>query len=406
MDKAKAYIDEHKERFVGELFELLRIPSVSAQSVHAPDVVRCAELLAGLLVRSGADRAEVMPTEGNPIVYAEKIVDPAAKTVLVYGHYDVMPVDPPDRWETDPFEPVVRDGRIRARGADDDKGQLYMHVKALETMLRPARSRNVKTRSKRRGDRFGQHRPMVRLSPGVVEPTSFWSGYQLATGRCRHHLRPARSGVTLRSSEGPNRDLHSGLYGGAVANPINVLSGMIASLIDAEGRITIPGFYDGIRELAPQEHREFAAAPFCEAAYCKSLGILETQGEKGYTTLERTGIRPSLDVNGIWGGYTGEGAKTVIPSSAYAKISMRLVPGQDFQNRGAVAAFSDIAPRSESAGQSAHGARTCRRPICRLTGLLRRRSVFSPRRSVLFGGSILYQRFRGTRRKSILMGSD
>ena len=352
MDKAKAYIDEHKERFVGELFELLRIPSVSAQSVHAPDVVRCAELLAGLLVRSGADRAEVMPTEGNPIVYAEKIVDPAAKTVLVYGHYDVMPVDPPDRWETDPFEPVVRDGRIRARGADDDKGQLYMHVKALETMLQTGTlACNVKFMIEGEEEigsgsiaRWcGLHRELLRADIILVSDTSLLS-WKVPSITCG--LR----GLCYVEVEvtGPNRDLHSGLYGGAVANPINVLSGMIASLIDAEGRITIPGFYDGIRELAPQEHREFAAAPFCEAASCKSLGILETQGEKGYTTLERTGIRPSLDVNGIWGGYTGEGAKTVIPSSAYAKISMRLVPGQDFHKIGELFAayFRDIAPRS------------------------------------------------------------
>ena len=291
MDKAKAYIDEHKERFVGELFELLRIPSVSAQSVHAPDVVRCAELLAGLLVRSGADRAEVMPTEGNPIVYAEKIVDPAAKTVLVYGHYDVMPVDPLEGWKTDPFEPVIEDGRIRARGADDDKGQLYMHVKALETMLQTGTlGCNVKFMIEGEEEigsggisRWcGLHRELLRADIILVSDTSLLS-WKVPSITCG--LR----GLCYVEVEvtGPNRDLHSGLYGGAVANPINVLSGMIASLIDAEGRITIPGFYDGIRELAPQEHREFAAAPFCEAAYCKSLGILETQGEKGYTTLER-----------------------------------------------------------------------------------------------------------------------
>ena len=246
MDKAKAYIDEHKERFVGELFELLRIPSVSAQSVHAPDVVRCAGLLAGLLVRSGADRAEVMPTEGNPIVYAEKIVDPAAKTVLVYGHYDVMPVDPPDRWETDPFEPVVRDGRIRARGADDDKGQLYMHVKALETMLQTGTlACNVKFMIEGEEEigsgsiaRWcGLHRELLRADIILVSDTSLLS-WKVPSITCG--LR----GLCYVEVEvtGPNRDLHSGLYGGAVANPINVLSGMIASLIDAEGRITIPGF--------------------------------------------------------------------------------------------------------------------------------------------------------------------
>ena len=352
MEKVLDYIRSHRDAFVEELFEVLRIPSISAQTEHRGDMVRCAEHLAAALVKAGADHAEVMPTEGNPVVFAEKIVDPKAKTVLVYGHYDVMPVDPPDRWETDPFEPVVRDGRIRARGADDDKGQLYMHVKALETMLQTGTlACNVKFMIEGEEEigsgsiaRWcGLHRELLRADIILVSDTSLLS-WKVPSITCG--LR----GLCYVEVEvtGPNRDLHSGLYGGAVANPINVLSGMIASLIDAEGRITIPGFYDGIRELAPQEHREFAAAPFCEAAYCKSLGILETQGEKGYTTLERTGIRPSLDVNGIWGGYIEEGTKTIIPARASAKISMRLVPNQDFRKIAKLFEryFRAIAPRS------------------------------------------------------------
>ena len=320
MDKAKAYIDEHKERFVGELFELLRIPSVSAQSVHAPDVVRCAELLAGLLVRSGADRAEVMPTEGNPIVYAEKIVDPAAKTVLVYGHYDVMPVDPPDRWETDPFEPVVRDGRIRARGADDDKGQLYMHVKALETMLQTGTlACNVKFMIEGEEEIGSQSlykfcREQKRLLKSDVILVSDTSMISMDTPSITCGLR----GLTYMQVEvtGPDKDLHSGLFGGAVANPANVLARLVASLVDDEGRVTIPGFYDDVRELSAAERRALNKAPFRLADYKRSLHIGDVAGEAGYTTMERTGVRPSLDVNGIWGGYIEEGTKTIIPTHA------------------------------------------------------------------------------------------
>ena len=352
MDKAKAYIDEHKERFVGELFELLRIPSVSAQSVHAPDVVRCAELLAGLLVRSGADRAEVMPTEGNPIVYAEKIVDPAAKTVLVYGHYDVMPVDPPDRWETDPFEPVVRDGRIRARGADDDKGQLWMHAKAFEAMCAtdslPCNVKFMLEGEEEIGSPslYGfceQNKELLKADIILVSDTSMIS---MQTPSITCGLR----GLAYMEVEvtGPDKDLHSGLFGGAVANPANVLARLVAGLVDENGRVTIPGFYDDVRELTPAEREAFNKAPFSLEDYKKSLKIGDVEGEAGYTTLERTGVRPSLDVNGIWGGYTGEGTKTVIPSKASAKISMRLVPNQDYRKISELFEkhFRAIAPES------------------------------------------------------------
>ena len=333
MDKAKAYIDEHKERFVGELFELLRIPSVSAQSVHAPDVVRCAELLAGLLVRSGADRAEVMPTEGNPIVYAEKIVDPAAKTVLVYGHYDVMPVDPLEGWKTDPFEPVIEDGRIRARGADDDKGQLYMHVKALETMLQTGTlGCNVKFMIEGEEEigsggisRWcGLHRELLRADIILVSDTSLLS-WKVPSITCG--LR----GLCYVEVEvtGPNRDLHSGHFGGAVANPINVLCRIISKVTDTDGRITVPGFYDDVEEVPQAEREMIAHIPFDEKKYKEAIGVKELFGEKGYSTLERNSCRPSFDVCGIWGGYTGEGSKTVLPSKAYAKVSCRLVPHQD-----------------------------------------------------------------------------
>ena len=335
MNKAKVYIKENKERFIIELLDLLRIPSISAQSERKPDMQRCAEFLAAALVKAGADRADVLPTEGNPVVYAEKTVDPGAKTVLVYGHYDVMPVDPRDEWRTEPFEPVIRDGRIWGRGADDDKGQLWMHAKAFEAMCATdSLPCNVKFMlegeeeigSASLGKWCTEHQELLKADVILVSDTSLlgWKTPSITCG-----LR----GLCYMEIEvtGPNKELHSGLYGGAVANPANVLARLIAALTDEEGRITIPHFYDTVRELTPAEREAFGKAPFCEAAYRKGLGIRSTQGETGYTTMERTGIRPSLDVNGIWSGYTGEGTKTVIPSKACAKISMRLVPDQDYR---------------------------------------------------------------------------
>lgn len=335
MEKVLDYIRSHRDAFVEELFEVLRIPSISAQTEHRGDMVRCAEHLAAALVKAGADHAEVMPTEGNPVVFAEKIVDPKAKTVLVYGHYDVMPVDPREEWTTEPFEPVVRDGRIWGRGADDDKGQSFMHIKAFEAMCATGQLPcNVKFMlegeeeigSASLGKWCTEHQELLKADVILVSDTSLlgWKTPSITCG-----LR----GLCYMEVEvtGPNKELHSGLYGGAVANPANVLAKLIAALTDEEGRITIPHFYDTVRELTPAEREAFGKAPFCEAAYRKGLGIRSTQGETGYTTMERTGIRPSLDVNGIWSGYTGEGTKTVIPAKACAKISMRLVPDQDYR---------------------------------------------------------------------------
>ena len=326
MDKAKVYIKENKERFISELLDLLRIPSISAQSERKPDMQRCAEFLAAALVKAGADRADVLPTEGNPVVYAEKTVDPGAKTVLVYGHYDVMPVDPRDEWRTEPFEPVIRDGRIWGRGADDDKGQLWMHAKAFEAMCAtdslPCNVKFMLEGEEEIGSPslYGfceQNKELLKADIILVSDTSMIS---MQTPSITCGLR----GLAYMEVEvtGPDKDLHSGLFGGAVANPANVLARLVAGLVDENGRVTIPGFYDDVRELTPAEREAFNKAPFSLEDYKKSLKIGDVEGEAGYTTLERTGVRPSLDVNGIWGGYTGEGTKTVIPSKASAKISI------------------------------------------------------------------------------------
>ena len=335
MKKAHDYIGVNRDRFLDELFELLRIPSISAQSEHKPDMKRCAEWLAAALVKSGADRADVMPTEGNPVVYAEKIVDPAAKTVLVYGHYDVMPVDPREEWRTEPFEPTIADGRIWGRGADDDKGQLFMHAKAFEAMCAtdslPCNVKFMLEGEEEIGSpslyKFcADNKELLAADIILVSDTSMIS---MDTPSITCGLR----GLTYMEVEvtGPNKDLHSGLFGGAVANPANVLTRLVASLVDDKGRVTIPGFYDDVRELTPAEREAFNEAPFDLDEYKKSLDVGDVEGEEGYTTIERTGVRPSLDVNGIWGGYIEEGTKTVIPSKASAKISMRLVPNQDFE---------------------------------------------------------------------------
>ncbi len=352
MEHVKNYIETNKDRFVEELFDLLRIPSISAEQSHKPDMKRCAEFLAAALVKAGADRAEVMPTEGNPVVYAEKIISPEAKTVLVYGHYDVMPVDPRNEWNTEPFEPVIRDGRIWGRGADDDKGQLWMHAKAFEAMCAtdslPCNVKFMLEGEEEIGSSslYGfcrEHKELLKADIIFVSDTSMVS---MDTPSITCGLR----GLTYMEVEvtGPNKDLHSGLFGGAVANPANVLARLVARLVDENGHVTIPGFYDDVRELTPQEREDFNRMPFDEEEYKRALDIDAVEGEAGYTTIERTGVRPSLDVNGIWGGYTGEGSKTVIPSKASAKISMRLVPNQDF-NKIAILFedyFRKIAPKS------------------------------------------------------------
>ena len=334
----KAYIEANRQRFFDELFSLLRIPSISAKPEHKPDMVRCAERLRDLLLEDGADEAGVYPTAGNPVVFGQKILDPSWKTVLVYGHYDVQPPEPLEKWRTDPFEPVIAkdpatgEEAIYARGANDDKGQLFMHLKAFEFLLRTGKLRhNVKFIFEGEEEIGSGSLPAwvrdnkERLAADVilVSDTTMISDKVPSINCGMRGLAYLEVTVT-----GPNKDLHSGHYGGAVANPINTLCDMISSLIDKDGRVTIPGFYDDVVELSAEDRAQLARAPFDLDEYKEFLGIKEIKGEKGYTTMERIGIRPCLDVCGIWGGYTGAGAKTVLPSQAHAKISMRLVPNQ------------------------------------------------------------------------------
>ena len=328
----KQYIETHKERFFEELFSLLRIPSVSAKKEHKPDMERCAARLVELLLDAGADEAYVSPSDGNPVVFGRKIVDPSWKTVLVYGHYDVQPAEPLEKWNSDPFEPEIHDGAIWGRGANDDKGQLFMHIKAFEYLVRTGQLRhNVKFMFEGE-EEIGspnlpawirQHKDLLSADVCLVSDTTMISDKVPSINCGMRGLAYLEVKVT-----GPNKDLHSGHYGGAVANPINTLCELIASLHDADGRVTIPGFYDDVVELSAEDRAQLARAPFDLDEYKAFLDIAEVRGEKGYTTMERTGIRPCLDVCGIWGGYIGEGAKTVLPSEAHAKVSMRLVPNQ------------------------------------------------------------------------------
>lgn len=356
MSDIKQYIEQNKQRFLDELFALLRIPSISADPAFAGDVVKAADFVAESMRAAGADKVEVCPTAGYPIVYGEKIIDPSLPTVLVYGHYDVQPAVPLELWHTPPFEPTIKktdlhpEGAIFARGSADDKGQFYMHVKAFEYMMQTnTLPCNIKMMIEGE-EEVGSNNLATfciankeRLKADVV----LISDTSIIANDCPS-IDTGLRGLSYVEVEvtGPNRDLHSGVYGGAVANPINVLAKMIASMHDENNHITIPGFYDKVAELTAAEREDLNKAPFDLEAYKKDLNIGDVWGEKGYTTLERTGIRPTLDVNGIWGGYTGEGAKTVLPSKAYAKISMRLVPHQVsdditalFQNH-----FQSIAP--------------------------------------------------------------
>ena len=334
MKDVKGYIEANKDRFLNELFELIRIPSISAESEHKPDMVRCAEKWKAFLLEAGCDKAEVMPSAGNPVVYGEKTIDPAKPTVLVYGHYDVMPVAPLELWKTKPFEPVVKDDKIWARGADDDKGQSFMQAKAFEFMVKtnqlPCNVKFMLEGEEEIGSPslYGfceEHKELLKADVILVCDTSMiapdvpsiTSGLR---GLCYWEVE-----VT-----GANHDLHSGIYGGAVANPINILCKMIAGLHDENNHITIPGFYDDVLVISDEERALMAQAPFNEEDYKRDLGIKAVHGEKGYSTKERTGIRPCLYICGIWGGHTGEGSKTVLPSKAYAKISTRLVANQDF----------------------------------------------------------------------------
>ena len=329
----KDYQEKNKDRFLDELLDLLRIPSVSARSEHKPDMQKCAEAVKKRFLEAGADKSQIFPTAGHPIVYAEKIVNASLPTVLVYGHYDVQPPDPLELWHSGPFEPVIKDGKIFARGACDDKGQFYMHVKALEIMHNTnTLPTNMKfliegeeeVGSSHLGKFIAANKELLKADVVLISDTAMIS---LDTPSMDIGVR-GLSYIELEVT-GPNRDLHSGVYGGAVGNPITILSKMIASLHDENNHINIPGFYDDVVEVNPEERKMINAAPYDDDEYKKDLGVKELWGEKGYTTYERTGIRPTLELNGIWGGYTGEGAKTVLPSKAFAKISARLVPNQD-----------------------------------------------------------------------------
>jgi acetylornithine deacetylase/succinyl-diaminopimelate desuccinylase-like protein len=345
-----AYIDQHRERFLAELFDLIRIPSVSTDKTYLPDVARAASYLRDRLQEAGADLAEVMPTSGNPVVYAEKILDPQLPTVLVYGHYDVQPADPLELWDTPPFEPTIRQGKIFARGACDDKGQMYMHVKAFELLVKTqSLPCNVKfmlegeeeTGSPSLPEFLRTHRQKLAADVIILSDTSMIDNDTPSISVGLRGLAYLQVEVTAAA-----RDLHSGIYGGAVYNPINVLCQMIASLKDANQRVTIPGFYDKVAELSAQERAQLAQAPFDRAAYLAEGGFYDLVSEQGYSPMEGASIRPTLDVNGIWGGYTGEGSKTVIPAKAFAKISMRLVPNQDYHEISELFAahFQRLAP--------------------------------------------------------------
>jgi acetylornithine deacetylase/succinyl-diaminopimelate desuccinylase-like protein len=333
MQYIKDYIDKNKQRFLEELFGLIRIPSISSLEENKPDMYRAAEYWKQTMLNAGCDKAEVLESKGNPVTFGQRIIDKNLPTVLVYAHMDVMPVDPLELWKSKPFEPEIRDNKIFARGADDDKGQSFMHAKAFELMVKtntlPCNVKFIIEGEEEIGspnlkDFMIKHKEMLAADIILVSDTGM-----IATDI--PSITTGLRGLSYMEVEvtGPNRDLHSGIFGGAVANPANVLAKLIASLTDNDGKITVKGFYDDVIDISKEERAEMSKAPFNENDYKKALDIDELFGEKGYTTNERTGIRPSLDVNGIWSGYIGEGAKTVIPSKAYAKISMRLVPNQD-----------------------------------------------------------------------------
>ncbi|MBG8553349.1 dipeptidase [Hymenobacter guriensis] len=327
------YIEQHQERFLSELLEWLRIPSVSADPKFHQDVLRAADYLKMRLEEAGLENVELCPTAGNPIVYGEKLIDPSLPTVLVYGHYDVQPADPYELWDSPPFEPVIKNEKIYARGACDDKGQVYMHVKAFELMQRSQGGVPCNVKIMIEGEEevgssnlalfVRANKEKLKADVILISDTGILSNDQPS-------IEVGLRGLSYHEVEvtGPNRDLHSGLYGGAVPNPINILCKMIASLHDENNDITIPGFYDNVAVLSAEERAELNRVPHSDEEFKRSIGLKDIYGEQGYTTVERIGIRPTLDVNGIWGGYTGEGAKTVIASKAYAKISMRLVPNQ------------------------------------------------------------------------------
>lgn len=365
-NQIQSYVNSNKERFLNELLDLLKIPSISAKPEHKLDMEKTAEAVKQRLIEAGADKVEICQTKGYPVVYGEKIIDVSKPTVIVYGHYDVQPADPLELWDSPPFEPVIKkteihpEGAIFARGSCDDKGQMYMHVKAFETMMKTnTLPCNVKFMIEGE-EEVGS----PNLGPWIIANKEKLKGDIILisdTSIIANDIPSIDAGLRgLAYMEvevvGPNRDLHSGVYGGAVANPINILCKMIASCHDENNHITIPAFYDNVQELSSGERAEMAKAPFDLTAFKKDLNIDEELGEKGYTTNERTGIRPTLDVNGIWGGYTGEGAKTVLPSKAFAKISMRLVPNQDSHDISEIFKkhFESIAPKSVKVKVTAH----------------------------------------------------
>lgn len=349
---SKSYIESNRERFLEELFELLRIPSISADSAFSGDVRKCAETVADFLKTAGADNVILEETAGYPIVYGEKIIDTNLPTVLVYGHYDVQPSVPDELWDTPPFEPTIKNDKIYARGACDDKGQMFMHVKAFESMMQTNElACNVKfmiegeeeVGSSNLDTYCKNNKEKLKADVILISDTSMLANDMPSIDVGLRGLSYVEVEVT-----GPNIDLHSGVYGGAVANPINVLCDMIAGMKDENNHITIPGFYKDVLDVSPEDRAAMAKTPFSLDEYKGHLEIDDVMGEEGFSTLERTGIRPTLDVNGIWGGYTGEGAKTVLPSKAYAKISMRLVPNQSSETITKLFTdyFNSVAPKS------------------------------------------------------------
>jgi acetylornithine deacetylase/succinyl-diaminopimelate desuccinylase-like protein len=370
MEHVKQYIEEHKDRFLEELFGLIRIPSISSEADKKEEMIRAAEYWRKSLREAGADRAEIFETSGNPVVYGEKSIDPSLPTVLVYGHYDVMPVDPVELWESPPFKPEVRNGNIYARGADDDKGQAFMQAKAFELMVRTnTLPCNVKFMIEGEEEVGSMSLPAFCMENKELLKSDIIlvSDTGMISMDCPS-ITVGLRGLSYMQVEltGPNKDLHSGIFGGAVANPANALARMISSLTDENGTITIPGFYDDVLIISPEERAEMAKAPFDEEEYKKNIEVDDLYGEAGYSTKERTGIRPTLDVNGIWSGYTGEGSKTVLPSKAFAKISMRLVPNQDHHKIAELFErhFISITPRTMKAKVKAlHGGQAYVSPI-------------------------------------------
>jgi len=368
--KTKDYISTHKDRFIEELFSLIRIPSVSAHSHRQPEIKQCAGQWQKLLLEAGADRAEILSTKGNPVVFATKIINPSYPTIMVYGHYDVMPAEPLELWESSPFEPEIRDGKIFARGADDDKGQSFMHAKAFEYLIKTNQLKcNVKfliegeeeIGSPSLEDFCIQNKEMLKCDTILVSDTSMLSANTPSITTGLRGLAYWQIEVTCAS-----RDLHSGIFGGAVANPISELTKILAQLTNEDGKITIPHFYDDVEEVSADERALIAQIPFDENEYKKNLNITAVYGEKGYNTIERTGIRPALDICGIWGGYTGEGSKTVLPSKAFAKLSARLVPNQQYEKIADLVAhhLNKIAPAHiDIQVKSLHGAQSYVCPI-------------------------------------------